>query len=136
MYSVSTSNCHRQLRVRPRGVEIDLLSMGELILELLVETQPRQYRLCTQIIYNDMLHSLSDFNLRCQALHQRVCNANKSLNNIYLFGYNIKRFDEVIERGLYTRSLYEVFVRGLCTRSLYEVFVQGLYTRLLNEVAS
>ncbi len=35
LYSVSTSNCHRQLRVRPRGVEINPLSVGELILELL-----------------------------------------------------------------------------------------------------
>jgi hypothetical protein len=35
-YSVSTSNCHRQLRVRPRGVESDPLSVGELILELLL----------------------------------------------------------------------------------------------------
>jgi hypothetical protein len=34
--SVSTSNCHRQLRVRPRGVEIDSLSVGEPILELLL----------------------------------------------------------------------------------------------------
>jgi hypothetical protein len=33
--SVSTSNCHRQLRVRPRGVEIDPLSVREPILELL-----------------------------------------------------------------------------------------------------
>jgi hypothetical protein len=29
------SNCHRQLRVRPRGVEINPLSVGEPILELL-----------------------------------------------------------------------------------------------------
>jgi hypothetical protein len=35
--SVSTSNCLWQLRVRPRGVEIDPLSAGETILELLVD---------------------------------------------------------------------------------------------------
>jgi hypothetical protein len=35
-FSISTSNCHRQLRVRPRGVESDPLSVGELILELLL----------------------------------------------------------------------------------------------------
>jgi hypothetical protein len=29
------SNCYRQLHVRPRGVEIDSLSVGEQILELL-----------------------------------------------------------------------------------------------------
>ncbi len=34
--SVPTSNCHRQLRVRPRGVEIDPLSMEEPTLELLL----------------------------------------------------------------------------------------------------
>ncbi len=33
--SVSTSNCLWRLRVRPGGVEIDPLSVGELILELL-----------------------------------------------------------------------------------------------------
>jgi hypothetical protein len=37
--SVSSSYCHRQLRVRPRGVKIDLLSAGELILELLCKYQ-------------------------------------------------------------------------------------------------
>ncbi len=50
--SVSTRNCLWQLLVRPRGVEINPLSMGELILELLLSCKPHRNLRATKMLFS------------------------------------------------------------------------------------